>query len=167
MKEIQLSCARTCKNTGKYVALVDDEDYEYLNQFSWCVLKGYNTFYAGKRIILENGKSTTKRMHHFIIDCEKIDHIDHDGLNCQRNNLRPCTKQQNCMNTRPNTNTSSIYKGVHYLKSRKNWQASIGFNLKKIWLGRFKTEIEAALAYNQRAVELFGEFACLNTIPKT
>ncbi len=95
-----------------------------------------------------------------------VDHIDHNGLNNTRANLRLCTSAQNLCNALPPANASSRYKGVSWEKRRKNWRVVIQFNNKTYHLGHFKNEIEAAKAYDERAKELHGEFACLNFPPK-
>ena len=94
-----------------------------------------------------------------------IDHRDMNGLNNQRSNLRFCTLSQNAMNRRKRENTSSIYKGVYFNNQRgKKWKAQIRINGKQIHLGLFDFEVDAARAYNMKAIELFCEFANLNII---
>lgn len=94
------------------------------------------------------------------------DHIDGDGLNNQRLNLRQSTKSQNNMNTNKGQGYSSKYKGVTWDKARKKWKCGIKINGKQIFIGRFIEEDDAALAYNQKASELFGEFSRLNVLEK-
>jgi len=164
MKEIQLSQGWFCKNKGKYVALVDDEDFDNLNQWKWCVHKDINNFYA-VRTVRADGKRTTTQMQWEIMNRKSIDHIDHDGLNNQKSNLRFCTNSENMMNRRKQKNTLSIYKGVTFHKRNNKWMAQIRINGKIIHLGYFDVETEAAKAYNAKAIELFLEFANLNIIP--
>ncbi len=94
-----------------------------------------------------------------------VDHIDHDGLNNRKANLRLCSIAQNNQNSRPNRNAASKYKGVSWAQSCRKWFARIRPNRKTIYLGLFTDEIEAALAYDRKAKELFGEFAYLNFPP--
>ena len=157
MEEIKLS-------QGK-VALVDDEDYEYLNQWKWCAAKCGNTFYAVRAVSADGGQ-TIMRMHWEVMKAKGIDHIDRDGLNNQRSNLRLCTNSENHMNTRKCPNKSSIYKGVSFLKNAGKWRASIMINGKTIDLGLFVYEVDAARAYNLKAIKLFGDFANLNILPE-
>ena len=162
MKKVKLN---STKYPNKY-ALVDDEDFEYLNQFKWRPVKAGNTFYA-KRHLYTNGKRTTITMHREILGTKNklicIDHINCNGLNNQRKNLRTCTRQQNQMNrAKANKNSTSKYKGVCWDKSRTNWMSTIHINRIQINLGRFNNEIDAAKAYDKAAKELFGEFANLN-----
>ena len=94
---------------------------------------------------------------------EIVDHIDGDPTNNRRSNLRNCTQHQNSMNSRKRKNdASSKYKGVSWDKGRKKWRAYINLMRKQLFLGRFDNELEAARAYNDKAVELYGEFAHLN-----
>lgn len=160
MKEIQLS--KTGKNRGKYVALVDDEDFEYLNQFRWHVSEFKNTMYASTIIIINNRKKNTY-IHNLIMNCIWIDHKDNNGLNNQKSNLRLCTHKQNCTNRGSSINSSSKYKGVSVVKTRKSgWTSYVYFQGKKYYLGYFRNEIDAAKAHDKKAKELHGEFAHLN-----
>lgn len=144
MKQIELT-------QGK-VALVDDEDFEMLNSRKWYAAKSNRTFYA------YSGKCTS--MHRVIMNPPSdmvVDHIDGNGLNNTRKNLRVCTQIENKWNNRkPVTNTSGL-KGVYFFA--KKWQASIGANGKTKYLGRFGTAEEAEAAYKKAAKELRGEFA--------
>jgi len=161
MKEIKLS--QIGKNKGKYVALVDDEDYDVLNQFKWYATKQGNTLYA-KRNITVDGKHKKVRMHCAIMNRKSIDHRDGDGLNNQKSNLRFCTRSENGMNRIKHKSMSSIYKGVSLNKPNGKWIAHIKINGKVIHLGYFFSEVDAAMAYNKKAISLFCEFANLNNI---
>lgn len=159
-------------------ALVDDEDFEFLNQWKWSAVKSKHskTFYAVRSYYGEKRK--TIRMHKVIFErynqfeIEEIDHIDRNGLNNQKNNLRHATRQQNICNVRGFG--VSKYKGVTHLSRTKKvkngyktyfyYRSRICLNKKTIEIGLFKTEIEAAIAYNKKALELHGEFAFINKI---
>jgi len=168
MKEIKLSISKY----GQFFTKVDDEDFEYLNQFKWYPLKKRDNYYAvrGNYVGKINGKYKTimVRMSRLIMNINDpkilIDHEDHDTLNNQKNNLRKCNTSQNCSNQRPAKGKTSAYLGVSWHKKNKKWEASAGNNGKKIYIGIFETEVEAAIAYNQRATELHAEFANLNKI---
>ena len=151
MREIPLT-------QGK-VAIVDDGDYEELSRFNWhCTDQNY----AASRI-----KGRIVRMHRYLLRPPRhlnVDHIDGDGLNNTRSNLRIVTQSQNCMNMRIPRHNTSGYKGVSWDKSRSLWSAKLMFEQKTINLGRFKTAELAAEAYNKKARELFGEYAKLNDI---
>lgn len=146
--------------TQGFFALVDDEDYNFLMQWKWYAFKNGNTYYA-VRFIKVNNKQKKIMMHRVIMNTsidQEVDHQDHDGLNCQRYNMRNCTHQQNGMNG--GMHGIVPYLGV-YIK-RKKFAAKIGYNNKGINLGTFSTMEEAARAYDKKAKELFGEFANLN-----
>jgi len=152
MKLIQLSRG--------FCAQVDDNDFNWLNKITWHAIKDKYTYYAYTRI---NGKSIS--MHRLIMKTPinmECDHVDHNGLNCQRHNLRNATHGQNGMNKR--TWGISKYKGVSY--NGKYIKAQICINKKQIYLGNFKTEELAAIAYNEAAKKYHGEFANLNIFEK-
>ena len=159
MKKISLT-------QNKY-ALVDDEDYEDLNQFKWYYCNGYA--YRTENIGVFRGKIRKKTiaMHREVNKTPKglvTDHINRKTLDNKKINLRSCTDVENCRNTKITKNSSSRFKGVSWDKSREKWAAYIKINWKKRYLGRFSSEKCAARAYNKSAEELFGEFARLNKI---
>ena len=137
---------------GKF-AKVDDEDFKRVNEYKWCY-SGHG--YAYRKM---NGKHVY--MHTFISGYPITDHKDMDGLNNQRNNLREATKSTNGMNRKMSTNNVCGFKGV--VKSGKTgWVARLETQGTKIYLGTFRTKELAARAYDEKAKELFGEFAHLN-----
>ncbi len=160
MKEIKLT-------QGKFT-MVDDDDFEYLNQWKWyaALFTGAKTYYA-VRVDYTNGKRTIL-MHRVILELTdrkvKADHRDHNGLNNQRKNLRSATHSQNIKNTCSRKNSTSKFLGVHWEKERNKWKAEITSNRKTKRIGRFDREIDAAVAYNKAAIEIHGEFANLNII---
>lgn len=155
MKEIKLT-------KGK-VTVVDDYDFEWLNQWKWYARENGNTFYAQRR--KGNG---TEKMHRLILGLvtkdQIADHKDGNGLNNQRTNLRAVTLSQNASNRRSKLNGTSKYLGVNWHKKEKRWNASIRKNGKLVCLGGFSKEEDAALAYNTGALKLHGEFANLNKV---
>lgn len=160
MKEIFLT-------KGK-VAFVDDDDYEWLSKQKWYATnngKKRELWYA-KRSFKQRGKNKSQTMHVSIMNPGKgfeVDHIDGYGLNNQRSNLRIVTHRINCHNSRHFPGTSK-YKGVS--KSDKKWRAMIRNDGRKIHLGYFETEIEAAKAYDVKAKTIFGDHATLNLSQK-
>jgi len=153
MKEIEL--------TKGFVTQVDNNDYNWLIQSKWFVMKGWNTWYAATQIKLKNGKYKILFMHRVILDTPKAlqgEHIDRNGLNNQRSNLRNATRAQNRANTLPGNNKK--YKGT--LKHGKQFISQIRINGTTRNLGSFKTEEEAAKKYDLVAKDVFGEFAYLN-----
>lgn len=145
--------------------LIDTEDWPKVEPFSWHVEKAKKTFYAKTLTGMWASKNKRGLRLHTLLypDAEQVDHMDHNGLNNRKNNLRSSTRQQNNWNRTKNQKpTSSKFIGVSYDKSRKKWQAGIKFNGKRIALGRFDTPEEAARVRDTKALELFGEFASLN-----
>jgi hypothetical protein len=159
MKEIELT------NGG--VALVDDEDFDDLSKHKWLSHKEGNTAYAWrheKKGFRQYGKV---KMHRQILNPKKSEHVDHingNGLDNRRDNIRVCTAQQNQMNRQNHGAHSSIYKGVSFHKKNKMWRATINLKGKQLYAGCYSTPEAAAIAYNEKAVELFGEFARPNVI---
>lgn len=164
MKEIPLT-------QGKF-ALVDDEGYEYLMQWKWSIngAKTSKILYADRGEYSkkkEGGDGSVKRikMHRVLMKCssnEIIDHIDGNGLNNQRYNLRKATKSQNAMNRSVQKNTGSKLKGVYEYKNNpriKKFYSRIAIKGKDKFLGYFLTPEEAHEAYKKAALELHGEFA--------
>lgn len=98
------------------------------------------------------------------IEAEFIDHIDGNGLNNQKANLRPCSRSQNMANQKIRTSSITGFKGVHFNKRDLVFTAFIRLNRKLKYLGSFKDAQDAAAAYNAAAIENFGEFAKLNKI---
>lgn len=155
MKQYILPCGRTIK--------VDDEDFWRLEKYTWrSYFDGWN--YYVRRSSTINKKAKTFLLHREVLGITDrsvyIDHIDHDGLNNQKNNLRKCTPSENKKNVRGRG--SSKYLGVDYHKSSKGWQARIQHNKKQIYLGIYPTEEAAAKAYDEAAKKFHGEFANLN-----
>jgi hypothetical protein len=151
MKEIPL--------TKGQVALVDDDDYVYLSQFKWYANKK-PIFYAVRRHNkMVNGKEQHIKMHREILkrylrenfdDSLVVDHINHNGLDNRKENLRLATNKENCNNRR--NKKESIYEGVYINKGRRKvYQAQAYLNKKRIYLGSFVDEIEAAIAYIKAA----------------
>jgi hypothetical protein len=146
--------------TQGYFATVDADDYERLSQYKWHVEKSGNTYYA---VRIEKGRAI--KMHREILNAPdglQCDHINHNGLDNRKCNLRLCTHQQNCFNKKPLPNRTSKYKGVLWCIEHKKWRAVIMHNGRQIHIGYFDYEQDAAIAYDDYAAELFGEFAYLN-----
>ena len=155
--EIQLS-------QGK-VAIVDSADYNDLSQYKWCAGKAGTNCYARRSIHISTKKKSVELMHRVILGLKKgeiCDHINGNGLDNRRINLRKATASQNAQN-RKSWGTSK-YLGVSLDRKRNKWLAQIEKEGKNIYLGAYVTEDEAALKYNYKAVKLHGEFARLNII---
>jgi len=151
---------------GKY-AIVDPEDFEKLNAYKWYAVNNHNnTFYAARGAERNNGKRKFVRMHQQIMKPPKgycVDHENHEGLDNRKINLRIATPAQNSYNRKKISKpSSSKYKGVSWVKRENKWQALIRYKGKRIFLGYFDDEIEAAKAYDEAAKKYYGEFAKLN-----
>ncbi len=152
---------------GKY-AIVDPEDYEELAKYNWFAIRSPRGFYAARSAgTNRRGLSQiTVRMHSVILkppEGKFVDHINHNGLDNRKRNLRICTMQQNTWNKRKKRgNCTSQYKGVTWHKRTGKWQARIYCNGKAILIGFFDDEKAAARSYDAKAKELFGEFAAPN-----
>lgn len=155
------------KLTQNKVALVSNEDYEFLSQWKWYTRKDSKTFYAVRNSPKINGKQKTIYMHRVIakrMGISNSDYKDQNGLNNQRCNLREATRSQNGANQKLRITNTSGYKGVCWSKLGKKWVARICINYKIISLGYFINIKDAARAYNKAALKYFGEFAVLNII---
>lgn len=154
---------------GQY-ALVDDEDFEFLNQFKWHSFYSKSTdgFYVRRNVQFRDLDDKIKQkgvmMHRVIIEhaigkkleqTEIIDHINHNPLDNRKSNLRIVSRRQNLQNQK--RETSSKYPGVNWDKNASKWRAKIKLNGKLKHLGLFDDEREAAKAYEQVCRELVGE----------
>lgn len=152
MKEIPL--------TQNKKALVDDDDIELLSKHTWCAWWSGRRWYAQCRF-----QRKVIYMHRLVTNASnglEVDHIDKDGLNNQKSNLRVCTRGQNSRNTGKSKSNKSGYKGVCWASRRQSWLAQIKADGKNYFLGHYDDPIEAARAYDAKARELFGEFARTN-----
>lgn len=147
----------------------DEEDADLVSIYDWYIMLAGHTFYAFT--VLYTKERQSAGMHRIVMGLEDnkyvIDHINHDGLDNRKENLRICTSQQNSWNRSVSGRGTSKYKGVIFSSENnrnKRWKAQIKVNYKRLDLGWYWTEEEAALAYNKAALEHFGEFACLNIV---
>ena len=155
MKEIKLT-------QGK-VALVDDEDYERVDQFKWTAIKLGHSYYAVRQF-WTGGKHQNILMHRFILgdSTHEIDHKNNDGLDNRKCNIRYCTRTENLRNRLPFRGGSSAYKGVRKPVNYNKYIASIRVCKKPIHIGVFINEIDAAKAYDNAVKKYFGDFGYLN-----
>jgi hypothetical protein len=147
---------------GKF-AIVDDADYEWLNQWKWTADKSASsdTWYARRG----EGRPSRKKSHmHRVImnapDGMEVDHVNGDGLDNRRENLRICTRAQNAHNTGIHPRNTTGFKGVS--RTRQGFVAQMVINGKHIYIGTFKSPEEAAKAWDESAKKNHGEFARLN-----
>lgn len=156
---------RIALTQGKY-AIVDVKDYEPLVRYKWHAKKTPHTMYA-VRSEWTGTKKVDICMHRQIMQVNGrifVDHVNHNGLDNRRANLRPATVTHSARNRRKLQRGcfSSNYKGVFRPVGRKHWRASITVSDRRIFLGTFSDEKEAAKAYDAAARKYHGEFACVN-----
>lgn len=153
-------------------ATVDNIDYSWASQFRWQALESkrkgsQSVWYATRK---ESHSGPTLYMHREIAmrmglnGRFVVDHVDRNGLNNARNNIRKCLQRQNLTNRCKSLGKSSRFKGVYFYKRLQLWCARIKLPSKFIHLGYFDRESDAAKKYNEQAIIHFGEFALLNEI---
>ena len=145
--------------TGGYT-LLDNEDWKTYSDKKWTIRSGY----AG-HVFHKNNKQTTLLLHRLIMEAKQgqlVDHINRDKLDNRRANLRFANRSENAANCKVHAHNTSGYKGVS--KSGKKWRAYIVLNDKQIYIGTFSKKEDAALAYNERALQIFGQFANINEV---
>ena len=161
MIEVELS-------QGK-IALIDDADFGLVSRHKWSANKIGRGWYATTKIRRADGTRITIKMHRMLLGLTDpktfTDHIDGNGLNNQRANLRACTRAENGRNRGATCNNTSGFKGVSWHKGNRTWDARIWVNGKNRCLGSFSTPEAAYAAYCAAALELHGEFANFGTPP--
>jgi hypothetical protein len=151
---------------GEFKVLIDDEDFEKYSKIRWQARNnhGSNVFYIASYVNIDGTKKRKNvELGRYLLNAEDgqiVDHINRDTLDNRKENLRICTIAQNSRNSKKRKdNFTSNYKGVYWKSQHRKYCAQINFNRKKIHLGYFETEDQAAIAYNIAAVKYFGEFA--------
>jgi hypothetical protein len=142
-------------------AIVDDEDFGYLNQFKWCFNNGYAITMESRKF--NNGKQRRIYMHRVILNTPSDlegDHVNRNRLDNRKENLRICTHKQNTQNHSILKSNTSGYRGVHFLKSKNKWRVII----QNEFIGYFNNKKQAAKTYNIEALKRYGEFANLNLL---
>lgn len=154
MKEIVL--------TKNKVVIVDNADFKWLNSFKWC----FDSYGYAVHGIRKDGKKTTQRMHALIMKTPKgmdTDHINGNGLDNRRCDLRVVSHAQNLINRKKNkSKLSTIFKGINWNKTNNMWEARIGKDGLDLKIGYFHNEIAAAMARDIWARHLYGNIALLN-----
>ena len=159
------------KKYGKHEVEIDAEDWPTVKKYKWGVHYKNKKVESVQTTTRVGGVKSTVILHKLIMnDPAQIDHIDGDPLNNKKENLRKCSTAENCRNRNKYNSNTSGYKGVTYFRQKNKTTvnvyiiARICVNYKKIHLGIFPTEKEAAVAYNKAALKYHGEFARLNEI---
>lgn len=149
------------KLTNNKVAFIDEEDYDKVSKLKWYCSNNDGKLYA------VNKNKKVLYMHRLIMsapDGYEVDHINGDGLDNRKVNLRLCSSSQNKYNQKLSSANTSGFKGVTWNKNKGKWQVQIGSRNKYKYLGLFEDKYNAAKAYNKEAVRLFGDFARVNII---
>lgn len=150
--------------TNGGVALVDDEDYEFLSSMSWNRSESRSRTYAVKCFwVRGENRRVTYRMHNFLMighDGIQVDHIDGNGLNNQKSNLRSGSLSQNQYNAKKRSDNTSGYRGVACVRGR--FHAQIQYDKKHRYIGSYPTAELAARAYDEHAKVFHGSFAKFN-----
>lgn len=142
------------------LALVDDDDFDRLSKFNWCLHQNPRARYATTKNLVD-GRYRTIYMHRFIMNAgagEVVDHIDHNGLNNQKSNLRICTQTQNLFNGHLRLGPTGL-RGVTKSENGKRYHARV----RGVWLGTFDSATEAAIARDAVVREQFGEICIFNS----
>lgn len=153
--------------TRGYSAMVDDSDYEWLSQWKWRAVVAPHTVYAQREVRIV-GTRYSLQMHRAILNPPDgkthVDHIDGNGLNNCRENMRLCSQAENSRNRKSVRGSSSRFNGVYYAEKSKKWHAAIRINGSQKHLGCFEKEVNAAAAYNYAAKICYGSYAKLNEV---
>lgn len=143
------------------LTVIDDDDYDRV------MALGLKWTTAGEGYAISTGRINGEqvRLHRFIMrfPLEMVDHKNRNKLDNRKENLRVCNKSQNAVNT-ARKKGKNRFKGVYWSRANGKWLVQIGYNLKVIYGGYFKSELEAAKAANILYSKYHGEFAVLNII---
>ncbi len=146
--------------TKGYEAVIDAADVPLVEGFNWCASVRYGIVYAVRHDNTDPNRNFI-RLHRLIAGDQKgleVDHIDGDGRNNRRENLRLATRAQNGRNRRVSKRNTSGFKSVYWCRRAKKWRASIGLSGKTLYLGSFDTPEAAHAAYCEDSARLHGEF---------
>jgi len=154
---------RTIKLTQNKHTLVDDEDFEVLSKYKWCYHKKKTDYtgYAVRSVRISRNKIETITLHSCVLNIPigmVVDHINRDGLDNRKENLRIATVSQNAFNRKLSKNNKSGYKGVSWNKGSKKWQVFIIEGGKNRNLGSYDKVEDAAKVYNDFSIQLHKEF---------
>lgn len=149
--------------TQGYFALIDDTDFKLISKYSWTIHKKAHGVCYAQRTVIKRGKSGSVYMHRSVKRAQKgqiVDHINGNGMDNRRANLRLCSQAANLQRGRIRSSNTSGFRGVS--KSNGKWKAQIAHERKNKHLGYFSTKEDAAKAYDTAAAKIFGKYAGLN-----
>lgn len=155
---------KTIELTQGYAALVDDEDFERAAQYKWRAMVCSNTVYAVRDVPKVEGKQRLQSLHRFVLwlsggHSPEVDHEDHNGLNCQKYNLRKATRTQNQTNSRKRVDNTSGMKDVYWDKAANKWRVQVQINGKRLSIGKFISLEDAKKASQEALIKHHGDFA--------
>jgi hypothetical protein len=158
----------SCKH-GIFNVLLDKEDYNKVKVKKWNVMQHTSdkSRYVIRHSYFNENKYRSLYIHRYVLDYNDklvIDHINGNTLDNRKSNLRICTHMENCRNQKICKINTSNAKGVCFNRRSKKWTARIGLNNKRIFLGYFESKKDATIAYNTKAIEIYGKFAKLNEV---
>lgn len=154
--------------TQGQAAVIDDADAALIARYHWWAAKRPHTYYAVTKIKVTPGRRGRRRilhMHQLIMGDPpgmQVDHVNRDGLDNRRANLRVATQSQNKANSGRYRNNASGFKGVYWRRSHQQWEAQITHQGRRYHLGYFRSPEDAARAYDAKARQLHGAFASCN-----
>lgn len=153
------------KAHGEQVIIFDESDLPLLQEHTWSIGKGKETYYARTHVRI-NGKQKFIAMHRLLMGFpnQPIDHKNRNGLDNRRSNLRPATNAQNQANSRLQRNNTSGHRGLYWNKTLKKWQVYMKKNGQRNYLGSFLSKEEAASVYAKAFIEFYGEYASSDCI---
>lgn len=153
----------TRRDGTKHTIVFDRADADVILTHTWSIKRGSSgVLYAITSRQRPDGRWTWVSMHRLLMGVPGVDHINHDGLDNRRANLRPVNQRQNGANERPRRGGTSVYKGVSWDATSQRWRAQIQDGTRKRNLGRYDTQEAAARAYDVAAREQRGDYACIN-----
>lgn len=141
--------------------LFDEVDRAFVERYRWYADRGHSTLYAKTNVLGENGRRTTAYLHRLLLSAPKglvVDHINHNGLDNRRGNLRLGTQGQNLANLQSLARNTSGARGVAWDKSINRWRARINIGGRQHFLGTYKEFDEAREAYNRAAIAAWGKW---------
>jgi len=149
--------------------LMDDEDYAqiFLRHGGWWLWQIGRNSYVRRQVML-NGKRRNVSLHRLVMGAtpgQMVDHINGNGLDNRRQNLRFVTSAQNNRNRRVKVGSTSRFKGVSHRRDRGTWRAMITVDGRQISLGCFSDEVEAAFAYDTASLQHHGDYGSRNFLP--
>ena len=157
---------------GDHYAIIDDDDYAKVKDFNWVLdLRRNSRKYARASYRVGVNKFKYHYLHRLVMNAPsglQVDHIDNDGLNNSKTNLRIASHRQNLQNREKPISNTSRYKGVYLYKTGQfagRYSVQVIVDNKRIWGGYFDTIKDAAIRYNELAAKHHGQFAHLNSVP--